>query len=160
MNEWTTAITDLFFPIVLVKPIFRLFRFRRLLLDRLLGRVHDSLTKSKKDNNFATRALIKQPFKWCVWWKIFVWLTHSSHMIDCIDCMYYRLYLLCSLCSYLITFQGVTSLWAKWNTNLKQSYCTMESIETKMEVTFLAGNKWKSFLSFTGSTFSLYWRLA
>ena len=42
---------------------FKLFRFRRLLLERLLlGRVQDSLTKSKKDNKHATRALIKQPF--------------------------------------------------------------------------------------------------
>ena len=83
---------------------FKLFRFRRLLLERLLGRVQDSLEKSKKDNKHATRALIKQPFNWCVRWKAFVWLTHSSHMIDCINCMYYGLYLLCSLCSCLITF--------------------------------------------------------
>lgn len=41
---------------------FKLFRFRRLLLERLLGRVQEELTKSKKDNNCATRALIKQPF--------------------------------------------------------------------------------------------------
>ena len=107
---------------------FKLFRFRRLLLERPLGRVQDSLTKSKKDNKHATRALIKQPFNWCVRWKAFVWLTHSSHMIDCINCMYYGLYLLCSLCSYLITFQGVTSLWAKWIPNLSRSYCISVTI--------------------------------
>ena len=34
--------------VVLVKHLFKLFRFIRLLLERLLGRVQDSLTKVKR----------------------------------------------------------------------------------------------------------------